>query len=82
MIRCYVPFHRYHIILHFDLTGNEFTNYKWMYGNRPRITDCGNLPWSTLQVSEGQECCATLTGIETDGYCYQDEQDTKCGPHD
>ena len=32
----------------FNDTGNNFTNYKGLCGNRPRITDCGNLPWSTI----------------------------------
>ena len=31
-------------------TDNEFTNYKWLCGNRSWITDCGNRPWSTLIV--------------------------------
>ena len=31
------------------VTANEFTNYKWLCDNRPRITDCGNRPWSPLR---------------------------------
>ena len=31
-------------------TGNQFTNYKWLCRNRPRITDCRNQPWSTLSI--------------------------------
>ena len=27
-------------------TSNEFVNYKWLGGNRSRISNCVNLPWS------------------------------------